>query len=95
MQEYELISRVRHPNVVRIFDLGIADDHAYIAMEYFPRGDLRARITKGIDHVDALSYLGQMAAALQVVHSLGVLHRDLKPGNIMLRNDGTIAPQLC
>jgi tRNA A-37 threonylcarbamoyl transferase component Bud32 len=91
MQEYELISRVRHPNVVRIFDLGIADDHAYIAMEYFPRGDLRAHIIKGIDHLDALSYLGQMAAALQVVHSLGVLHRDLKPGNIMLRNDGTIA----
>jgi tRNA A-37 threonylcarbamoyl transferase component Bud32 len=91
MQEYELISRVRHPNVVRIYDLGIADDHAYIAMEYFPRGDLRARISRGIDHIDALKYLGQMAAALQVVHTLGVLHRDLKPGNIMLRTDGTLA----
>ena len=43
LQEYELISKMRHPNVVRIYDLGIADDHAYIAMEYFPRGDLRAR----------------------------------------------------
>ena len=42
LQEYELISKIRHPNVVRIFDLGIADDHAYIAMEYFQRGDLRA-----------------------------------------------------
>jgi tRNA A-37 threonylcarbamoyl transferase component Bud32 len=91
MQEYELISRVRHPNVVRIFDLGIADDHAYIAMEYFPRGDMRGRIAKGIDHVEALQFLSQMAAALQVVHSLGVLHRDLKPGNIMVRNDGSLA----
>src|SRR5690606_35713890 len=41
LQEYELISKIRHPNVVRILDLGIADDHAFIAMEYFPQGDLR------------------------------------------------------
>ena len=46
LQEYELISKVRHPNVVRIFDLGIADDHAYLAMEYFPRGDLRSLIAQ-------------------------------------------------
>ncbi len=91
MQEYELISKVRHPNVVRIFDLGIADDHAYLAMEYFPRGDLRSVIASGLDGNEALSYLAQMAAALQVVHAVGVLHRDLKPGNIMLRADGSVA----
>jgi eukaryotic-like serine/threonine-protein kinase len=91
LQEYELISKVRHPNVVRIFDLGIADDHAYLAMEYFPRGDLRSVIARGVDGGEALSYLGQMAAALEVVHAVGVLHRDLKPGNIMLRADGSVA----
>ncbi len=91
LQEYELISKVRHPNVVRIFDLGIADDHAYLAMEYFPRGDLRSLIASGLDGSEALSYLAQMAAALQVVHAVGVLHRDLKPGNIMLRADGSVA----
>jgi len=91
MQEYELISRIRHPNVVRIHDLGIADDHAYIAMEYFARGDLRAQIAKGIEPREALRKLAQMAAALQVVHAVGVLHRDLKPGNIMLRADDSIA----
>jgi serine/threonine protein kinase len=91
LQEYELISKIRHPNVVRIFDLGIADDHAYIAMEYFPRGDLRARIAKGVEPSQALQYLAQMAAALQVVHEVGVLHRDLKPGNIMERADGSLA----
>jgi FixJ family two-component response regulator len=91
LQEYELISKVRHPNVVRIFDLGIADDHAYLAMEYFPRGDLRSLIASGLDGGEALSYLAQMAAALQVVHAVGVLHRDLKPGNIMLRADGSVA----
>jgi len=91
LQEYELISKVRHPNVVRIFDLGIADDHAYLAMEYFARGDLRSQIASGLDGSEALVYLAQMAAALDVVHAVGVLHRDLKPGNIMLRGDGTVA----
>ncbi len=91
LQEYELISKIRHPNVVRIFDLGIADDHAYIAMEYFQRGDLRGQIAKGIEPRLALQYLAQMAAALQVVHEVGVLHRDLKPGNIMERADGSLA----
>jgi serine/threonine protein kinase len=91
LQEYELISKVRHPNVVSIFDLGIADDHAYLAMEYFARGDLRSPIASGLDGSEALTYLAQMAAALQVVHAVGVLHRDLKPGNIMLRADGTVA----
>jgi hypothetical protein len=91
LQEYELISKVRHPNVVRIFDLGIADDHAYLAMEYFPRGDLRSLIASGLDGSEALSYLAQMGAALEVVHAVGVLHRDLKPGNIMLRADGSVA----
>jgi eukaryotic-like serine/threonine-protein kinase len=91
LQEYELISKVRHPNVVRIFDLGIADDHAYLAMEYFARGDLRSSIASGLDASEALSYLAQMAAALEVVHAVGVLHRDLKPGNIMLRADSSVA----
>jgi serine/threonine protein kinase len=91
LQEYELISKIRHPNVVRIYDLGIADDHAYIAMEYFPRGDLRTRIEKPLPPPVALGYLAQMASALEVVHAVGVLHRDLKPGNIMLRADNSLA----
>ena len=91
LQEYELISKIRHPNVVRIYDLGIADDHAYIAMEYFPRGDLRTRIAKPLPPPVSLGYLAQMASALEPVHAVGVLHRDLKPGNIMLRADNSLA----
>ncbi len=91
LQEYEVVAKVEHPNVVRIFDLGVADDHAYIAMEFFPAGDLRQRMKAGIDPDAALEYLRQMAGALHGIHSVGVLHRDLKPGNVMLRTDGTIA----
>jgi tRNA A-37 threonylcarbamoyl transferase component Bud32 len=91
LQEYELLSRIRHPNVVRIYDFGVADDHAYIAMEYFEPGDLRKRLGEVLTVGDALSYVEQIARALAAVHKVGVLHRDLKPGNIMLRADGSLA----
>lgn len=91
LQEYEVVAKMEHPNVVRIFDLGIADDHAYIAMEFFPAGDLRTRMREPMDAHAALEYLRQMAAALHGIHSVGVLHRDLKPGNVMLRTDGSLA----
>ena len=91
LQEYETIAAMDHPNIVRIYDLGVGDDHAHIAMEYLAGGDLRRRIEKGIPERAAVQYLRQIASALSAVHSKGVLHRDLKPGNIMLRKDGSIA----
>jgi eukaryotic-like serine/threonine-protein kinase len=91
LQEYEVVANITHPNVVRIHDLGIADDHAYIAMEYFPDGDLRLRMKQPLSAEQSLAYLRQMASALEAIHAVGVLHRDLKPGNVMLRRDDSIA----
>jgi hypothetical protein len=90
LQEYEIVAGLRHRNIVRIHDLGVADDHAYIAMEYFPAGDLRTRMKTGMIPSVALDYLRQIASALDAIHSVGVLHRDLKPANIMLRVDGSV-----
>jgi len=91
LQEYEMIADLDHPNVVRIFDLGVADDHAHIAMEYVSGGDLRQRIDRGVAEEDAIKYTRQIAAALAEIHKVGILHRDLKPGNIMLRDSDDIA----
>ena len=91
LQEYETIAEMDHPNIVRIYDLGVGDDHAHIAMEYLGGGDLRVKIDKGVSERAAVQYLRQIASALSAVHGKGVLHRDLKPGNIMLRKDGSIA----
>ncbi len=90
LQEYELIADLEHPNIVKIYDLGVSDDHAHIAMEYLSGGDLKQKMKEGISKQDAVNYLQQIASALAEVHKVGILHRDLKPGNIMLRDDGNI-----
>ncbi|MDE2294937.1 MAG: serine/threonine protein kinase [Gammaproteobacteria bacterium] len=90
IQEYEIVAGLRHEHVVRIFDLGVADDHAYIAMEHFPAGDLRRRLQAPVAPATALAYLDEIASALEAIHAVGVLHRDLKPANIMLRADGSL-----
>jgi hypothetical protein len=90
LQEYQIVASLNNRNIVRIYDLGIADDHAYIAMEHFPAGDLRQRMKAPMSPADALHFLEQMAGALDAIHGVGVLHRDLKPANVMLRADGTL-----
>jgi tRNA A-37 threonylcarbamoyl transferase component Bud32 len=90
LQEYEIVAGLKHQNIVRIYDLGIADDHAYIAMEHFPAGDLRQRMKAPLLPMTALSYMEQIASALHAIHAVGVLHRDLKPANVMLRTDGSL-----
>jgi serine/threonine protein kinase len=91
LQEYELIARVEHPNVVRIFDLGVADDHAFIAMEYCSRGSLKRRIAEGLDAEQAFGLMRVVAGALEALHAVGIYHRDLKPTNVMFREDESLA----
>jgi serine/threonine protein kinase len=91
LQEYEIAQRIRHPGIVKLFDLGVSDEHAWLVMEYFPRGDLRRRMKSPIAPRWAVSIAAAIARALDALHAEGVIHRDLKPGNVMLRDDGTIA----
>ena len=91
IQEFALLEQVSHPNVARIFRQDFSLGHAYIAMEYFPCGDLAARLKKPMDAATAIGYLKQTAAGLGAIHRVGIVHRDLKPDNLMLRQDGSLA----
>jgi DNA-binding response OmpR family regulator len=89
-REYAALSELNNPSIVSIYDYGTNAGREYLAMEYFPRGDLKSRLLRGILEADALRYLEQIARALQVVHEAGILHRDLKPPNLMLRENDTL-----
>jgi FixJ family two-component response regulator/predicted Ser/Thr protein kinase len=91
LQEYEIIAKIDHPHVVKIFDLGIADDHAFIAMEYLSGGSLAKRLQRTLSRAEAVDYARQIALALDAIHRAGILHRDLKPANVMFRGDDTVA----
>ena len=91
LQEYEIVRGIRHPNVVHLHDLGVTDDYAYLVMEYFSRGDLRARTRAPLAPSVALGYLHEICGALDAIHKAGIVHRDLKPGNVMVRDDGSLA----
>jgi len=85
-QELILARQVTHRNVIRIFDLGQADGLKFITMEFLEGQDLRAELTKRgkFSPEDAARIILQISRALEVAHGEGVVHRDLKPQNIML-----------
>ena len=90
VREYALLATVRHPNIVRIFHQGFSAKHAYIAMEYFENGDLRARMKEPMAPEAACQVIAEVAQALVAIHAVGIVHRDLKPENLMLCADGTV-----
>jgi eukaryotic-like serine/threonine-protein kinase len=90
-REYKAILAIHDPAVVRIYGHGLENGLEYLAMEYFPRGDLKARMYLGVTESESLRYLELIASALRVVHGAGLLHRDLKPPNVMLRENDDIA----
>ncbi len=92
MREYNLISHIESPYVVRIYEQGFTDTHVYIAMEYFSRGDLKDRLRYGaLTPAAAVRIFCQVLRALEVIHAQGIVHRDLKPQNLMFREDDSLA----
>jgi serine/threonine-protein kinase len=90
--EAEIAGKLSHPSIVAIYDAGEDFDLTYLAMEYLTGGDLRDPINKGIIFPlkKALYIIKETALALDYAHSQGVIHRDIKPGNIMLLKNGKV-----
>src|SRR5579863_8593059 len=87
-QEARSVAKLAHPNIVQIHDFGTQDDITYIVMEYVDGGTLKDRLKRPLSVAEAVDYMIQAAAGLDCAHRNGIIHRDVKPANMLLRKDG-------
>jgi hypothetical protein len=91
-REARVMARLRHPNIVAVHDFQRTEDGAAIVMEFVEGGSLREKLQQhpnGLPVAEALRILRQIAAGLEAAHASGVIHRDMKPENVLMDADGT------
>ena len=88
LHEARSVSKLNHPGIVKVIDVGQADGQGYVVYEYVAGDTLRARIAIGeYSHAEAVEWIAQIAEALHYAHQNKVIHRDVKPANILLDSD--------
>src|SRR5579871_2330435 len=87
--EAEALARLRHPNIVSIYEVGEHDGRPYLVMEYVNGGSLAARLAGALWSIrEAASLVERLARAMDQAHQRGIVHRDLTPGNVLLALEG-------
>jgi tetratricopeptide (TPR) repeat protein len=89
-REAVAIARLRHPNIVIVYELGEEAGSAYIAMEYVEGDTLKARLGKPLPLAEAVRIASDVASALEYAHSRDVIHRDIKPANILITAENQV-----
>ncbi len=89
-QEAYAASALNHPNIITIYEIGQVGDSHFIATEFIDGQTLRQQMTSRLRLTEALDVVIQVATALTAAHAAGILHRDVKPENVMLRPDGLV-----
>src|SRR5512135_387495 len=84
IREAKAIAQLNHPNILPVIDYGQADDLIYIVMKYVAGGTLAERLKRPIDLASTTNLITQIAAALDHAHQRGIIHRDVKPSNVLL-----------
>jgi len=89
-REMRLLADISHPNVVTIYDIGETDQYTFYAMEYFPNGSLTDEISRHgrLPYRRVLKLAHDIAAAVDSIHRVGIYHRDIKPHNILVSENG-------
>ncbi|MDJ0656344.1 MAG: protein kinase [Xanthomonadales bacterium] len=89
VREAKIAANLYHPHIVAVHDVGVHDDDHFIAMEYLSGGDLAQRCERNLDLGTAVRVVREIAGALDYAHSKGFVHRDVKPENILFRENGS------
>ncbi len=90
IREAKAASALNHPNIITIYDIGESDEGRFIAMEMVEGRTLRSLMAEPVDFESIARIGSQIARALAVAHEAGIIHRDMKPENVMVRDDGYV-----